>query len=385
MPFTNRIRLPFMTNKAQFPTERNVFRRADGSTKVLSAVVRNTYQLLTDYLPEKWHKRLVIALNHDDVTIENDHYLGGITLDADYSIDWLEFQNYPVAQGTTTVEVTPFDATNSNCQTCEQALQISLKDDSFNTTLNEGTTHTLDVAQNDSICCYPALFEVVSFNTDFIQSASFTGNILSVTLNPATADGNSIKVVTYRVTCPDGSYDEADVYANINGTEAVCNPPGQPTILVNNFTGGSSGWPASVPPSSTYDWAVVLASNPSVILSSGNTDALTAAYTGLTAGTDYIFIVNSNCGGGQRSATVSQPFTTPAVPASNSCGKFLIYPSGISTPTNLTYKDCAGSIQTITIVPFFSTEICMLQKLPGVPDTFTAVGGGLSYDYLGLC
>lgn len=380
----NRIRLPFITNKAQFPTARNVFRRADGSTQVLSAVVRNTYQLTTDYLPEKWHKRLVIALNHDEVRIENDIYLGGVAIDAEYSIDWLEFKDYPVAQGSTTIQVTPFDATNSNCQTCEQATQLSLEDDTFPTDVLEDTTRTLDVLANDNICCYPANPEVVWFNTDFLTAASFISGVLSITVKEETGTADNVKLVTYRVNCADGSYDEADVLGDVVGTLTACNPPGQPVVVNNYYNGGLTEWPDASPVPDSYDWKVVLASNPSIVLSSGNTDSNFASYTGLSDGTQYIFIVNSNCGNGNLSSTQMVNFTTPGIPSSASCGNYEIYPSGISGSSNLTYKDCSGSLQTTTITPFTVRQICMLQTAPGLPDTFDS-SGGISYNYLGIC
>lgn len=387
MPFTNRIRLPFITNKAQFPTERNVFRRADGSTKVLSSVVRNTYQLTTDYLPEKWHKRLVIALSHDSVTVENEIYLGGIVLDADYSIDWQEFLNYPVAQANTTIQVTPFDATNSNCQTCEQATQLSLVDDKYPGIVEEGNNPTTNVLVNDSICCYPSTAELVSFNTDFLTSATLSpdGN-LTITLKPVTGSGTDVKVATYRVTCPDGSYDEADVFADIEGSAVACNPPGNPVVYNVTYNSVSISWPAASPVPDSYLWKIVLASNPSIILGSGTTDSLFAVSVGLSPGTDYIFVLNSSCGGGAMSSTLTLPFSTlDPDPEQNNCGKYEFYRPGNMGASNISYKDCDGNFQTQTITAFSIFTVCMLESAPGVPDDSFATSGGIAYEYIGPC
>lgn len=75
MPYKNRIRLPIMFTKPQFPTERNVFRLADGSSKVLSVIIRNTFEGSTDQLPEDWHRKLVVAMSHDEITIENERLM----------------------------------------------------------------------------------------------------------------------------------------------------------------------------------------------------------------------------------------------------------------------------------------------------------------------
>src|SRR6187549_2999416 len=141
MPYRNRIRLPIMFCKPQFPMERNTFRLADGSSKVLSVVIRNTYEGKTDQLPEDWHRKLVIALAHDEVSIENERLLSNVTLNGDYGIDWQDFLQYPIAQANFQVQVTPFNATNSNCQTCEEMSQVVCVDDTTDEVWEEGSTN----------------------------------------------------------------------------------------------------------------------------------------------------------------------------------------------------------------------------------------------------
>ena len=103
--FKNRVRLPIYTRTAQFPTEANRFRLANGVKKTLSVVIRKTYELVTDYMNESMHQRLVIALNHDEVAIEGDKYIGNLTLDNAYEIEWPDFLDYPLGQGKTIIEV----------------------------------------------------------------------------------------------------------------------------------------------------------------------------------------------------------------------------------------------------------------------------------------
>src|SRR5687767_11228562 len=97
MPFRNRIRLPFYLTRPQFPRESNVFRRADGSTKVQSVIIRKVFEGETDKLPKEIHERFIVALSHDDVTIEGKYLATGVSMDGDYEIDWLKFLDFPLA------------------------------------------------------------------------------------------------------------------------------------------------------------------------------------------------------------------------------------------------------------------------------------------------
>src|SRR5688572_6045204 len=161
MPFANRIRLPLFASTAQFPTEATRFRKANGATQTLSVVVRKTYNITTDYMGELMHQKLVIALNHDIVTIEGDRYIGGIAVDGEYAIEWPEFLDFPLGQAKVLVQATPFDATNSNCQTCDVLTQLNLVDDDIGP-IDEDNTFALNVFLNDEICCFPVTAEVVS-------------------------------------------------------------------------------------------------------------------------------------------------------------------------------------------------------------------------------
>jgi hypothetical protein len=181
MAFKNRIRLPLYAKQPQFPAEATRFRLADGTTKTLSVFIRKIYQIETDYLTEQQHQRLVIALNHDDVKIEGERYIGGVAIDGDYRIDWVDFLDYPVAKGSVQVTVTPFDFTNSNCQTCEQASQLSLVDDDAGE-VEEGTPKDVDVFANDNICCYPVTAEITWFDTGYFTSVTINADTGIVTL-----------------------------------------------------------------------------------------------------------------------------------------------------------------------------------------------------------
>lgn len=155
MPFQNRIRLPFYLRAPQWPATSNVFRRADGSLKVLSAVVRKTYEGETDYMPEAWHERLRIALMHDNVQIEGQKLVGKVALEGEgYEVEWQRFQDYPTAKANFTIQVGDYNFSNDNCQTCEEAMQLSLTDDSAGAR-DEGDSFDVNVAANDTVFLQP--------------------------------------------------------------------------------------------------------------------------------------------------------------------------------------------------------------------------------------
>src|SRR5688500_4747561 len=97
MAFTNRVRLPFKLHKPQFVETREDYRKANGETKTLSVVIRKVYEGVTDDMSEKLHERLKIALAHDNVVVEGDRYVGVITQEADYQIEWSDFLSRPIA------------------------------------------------------------------------------------------------------------------------------------------------------------------------------------------------------------------------------------------------------------------------------------------------
>lgn len=390
--FKNRIRLPFYLSKPQFPVEKNVFRKADGSTKLLSAVVRNTYTGKTDQLPEDWHRKLVIALTHDEVTIEDNRLLKDVVLDGDYAIEWQDFLNYPLAQSEFIVQVTPFDATNSNCQSCSEISQIDLVDDTTDVVWDEGTTniYPFSILDNDTICCFPFIVEIVSFNTDYFDSVTVdNAGILTATVKDPVPIIDGLLIATYRVTCANGQYDEANVYGNITGTSTECVPV---TGLVgtqdeNDGTVYNFQWIEPVPaPSVGYDWDLYLASDLGAVIQSGNVPTgNTLDLTGLTEGTQYVFIIYSKCAEGV-STGVTNNFTTP-VPESELCGRFLVsHLPPFFTTADYSYMDCFGVIQNVTVAGIDERELCMMISAGGTTPTFFATGSAyVTYTYMSLC
>lgn len=383
MPFRNKIRLPLYIKTPQFPTEANRFRLSDGTSKTLSVTIRKTWELQTDYMGELTHQRLVIALNHDTVTIEGDKYMGGVSVDGDYEISWPDFLDYPLGQAAVKIQVTPFDMTNSNCQTCEEASQLSAVDDDAGE-IDEGEAKEVDVFANDNICCFPVTAEIVSFASGYLDSATIdaaTGIATLTAKNPANSVGNII-LATYRVTCPDGSYDEADIYGSIAGSEPECEQPGG--IGVDTVSAPPPpytvtviwGTPVVDPPGG-YEWQLFEMQTPGTPVQTGTSVGKTVVLTGLSGTTDYGFYVRSVCADGVFSPYTELLFLTPDSPEGSDCGKFIISADD-GTVDGVTFyysfMDCSGNIVTHGITNLATKEECMLMDSSNTPIYFEATG-----------
>lgn len=381
MSFHNRIRLPFYIRQPQYPTERNVFRKADGSSQVLSSVVRNTYQGITDYLPEDWHKKLIIALAHDTVNIENERYLTNIVLDSDYSIEWQEFKDYPVAQAKFTVQVTPFNASNSNCNTCEDYNQLSLVDDDLGT-LAQGAVLSSNVLTNDSIVCSPFTTSIVSWNTTYLVAAPTISSVgvLAFTVKPSVAAANDILVATYRVTCGDGSYDEANVYSDFTGSAAGCNPPSALLVSAITNTTATVSWNAASPVPAGYTWELYDTLNLGTPLQSGTVVTSPKNLTGLVAGGSYLFVISSDCGSSSVQIAFSATGTTTG------CGSFSFFYSDEITAASISYINCNGQMVNQPVIQSQTITFCALINTGSTtPYYFTTTALDPVVTYLGLC
>ena len=388
--FKNRIRLPFYLSKPQFPVERNVFRKADGSSKLLSAVIRNTYEGKTDQLPEDWHRKLIVALTHDSVTVEDARLLTDVVIDGDYSIEWQDFLQYPVAQSTFTIQTTPFNASNSNCQTCDEISQISLVDDTTATVWAEGTTNEFPdlITANDTICCYPFTIIITTFNTLYFDSVTVAPNgTLTVVVKASVPNLSNVFVATYRVTCENGGYDEADVYGNISGTSTVC-PPATGLLVALDPTNGTIATVIWVQPSPglTYQWQLFLTSDLFTPVQTGTVisdDELNI--TGLTPGGSYTFVIYTDCGGGSLSTPVTTGFSTP-VTGNAACGNFRVIFFYEGTIFTYTYFDCAADVVNVNVSVTSVEYRCMLMDpATQVPILFVTNGGNITYEYVDLC
>lgn len=398
MPYRNRIRLPIMFCKPQFPVERNVFRLANGVTKVQSAIIRKTFEGKTDQLPESWHQKLVIALSHDTVNIENERLLSGVTLDGEYQIDHQDFLQYPIAQANFNVQVTPFNATNSNCQTCEGMSQIVLVDDTTDEVWEEGSTNEFPdvLTDNDSICCAPYVVTLEWWNTTYFSSVTVTpeGVLTATVIDPAPVV-DDVRIAAYRVTCESGAYDTADVYGNITGSDVdFCPPPGGEGMLYvptgNSTTAEIQLDAIPIPaPAGGILYELFLTSDLATVIQSGQFPGGfgNLTLTGLTAGLSYTICAKSDCGAYDYSLPVCIEFTITSF-ASEVCGNFTVtyLPNVDDAPQSVSYMDCGGGIQNLPLPVASEQEICMLITAGSeTPIYFVASSIDISINYTGLC
>lgn len=382
MAFKNRIRLPFYVTRPQFPTESNVFRLANGTRKTLSAIVLKTYEGETENLPKEIHERLVIALKHDDVTVEGRYYLGGISLDGDYDIDWLKFLDYPLAKAAFKVQVTPFNYSNDNCQTCEEVSQVVCVDDNIGS-IGENETHNVAVLENDSICCSPVEISLVTYNTDYLDSCIVSGNEIIIHTKEELVTQNNVTIVTYRAQCPNGNYDEANIIADIAGSIEECLSPANLAVGTITDTSAQATWTAPSPAPDGYHWELYLLSDLITPVSTGDTADLFVNLSVLSAGTQYRFFVRSTCDN-ESSNYVNTDFTTSQEPDQEDCGQYLLENNSLGF-ANVSYIDCNGNYQNVIIQTGQSSVICALQNSPGDPVEIFDQNGNVSISYIGLC
>lgn len=367
MPFLNRIRLPLYLKTPQFPTEANRFRLSNGESKTLSVTIRKNYTVATDYMSQTMHQRLVVALNHDTVNIEGDRYVGGVVVDGDYEIAWPDFLDYPLGQAGVKIQVTPFDMTNDNCQTCEEMTQLSLVDDDAGE-MDEGVDNVINVFVNDNICCFPITAEITWFNTAYLLDVFIdaNGNVTLITKDVA-ADVGSIVMATYRVTCPGGVYDEADIYGSINGSSPVCEQPGGIGIDIISAPPPpfdvTIEWTTPVAdPALGYEWQLFEMQSPGAPVQTGTTLIKQVVLSVPNPATDYGFYVRTVCSEGVYSLYTELLFTTPSS-ATSFCGSFTVTcDDGTVDPNvyNFSFMDCAGDIQNYSIINLQTKEYCML-------------------------
>lgn len=384
--FKNRVRLPFYLKQPQWPTERNTFRKSNGVTKVLSVVIRNTYQGVTDQMTKEFHEKLVIALSHDDVTIEGDRLDSGVVLSGDYQVEWNDFIDNPLGAASFQVEVTPYDVTNDNCQTCEEATQLELGDDTFPYALDEGESACLDAFANDSICCSPIVAEIVYINPAFVDSATInlydSGQLCLVIKNPAPS-GTNVKLATYRVTCPNGGYDEADVYGSINGSEPSCEAPSD--LVYDSSYGWITFTPSPSSPADGYDYYIFNSDNLGTPIFTGNVSAGPIILPALSPGSTYVISIVSVCNQDIfYSESVNLEFTVPG--ESTMCGSFTLTnldPFGPVPVVLVTYIDCNGNNANSAVRS--TQNICALTDGDGNPFFLTYYDGSLSVVNNGPC
>lgn len=403
MAFINRIRLPLQIDSPQFPEDKDTFRFADGTIKTLSVVIHKEYELITDNLPPKIHERIKVALAHDNLEFEGEFYIGGAAQEGQYDIAYPNFMRRQRGQGTTKIRVTPYDATNSNCGTCETYQQINANDDNVGT-LTENETIDVAVLYNDSICCDPFSITIVTFNTDYLASCTVIGNVLRLTTKTGLTTQNNVILATYRVMCDgNGMFDEANVIGNITGTVEGCLSPLAVTpTLIGQTTARFDITPPDPAPACGYNYILYEAQTPGVPIAEGTTPDLELIFHGLASNTDHKLYVQGNCCDDLVSNFVEVDFTT--LPPSGggggdetTCGRYdLSFTDPEGQPGSyiqIQYKNCFGNLTGDTILNGQTMSRCLQQMGEGNPTvlevTFYTGGGdtpvNVNYLYTAPC
>ncbi|MBK7885133.1 MAG: fibronectin type III domain-containing protein [Chitinophagaceae bacterium] len=325
----NKVRLPIHIARPQLKTEQSIYSRSNGKINILKAVKKKEYEAETENLTEDIHEKIDIALDHDEVHITSKHYTGGIRKTGDYEIEWIKFLDYPLGKAQFKVLVTPYLVRNDNCEVCEPLPQIDAVDDVFPDDLLIGEEYEIDVKANDTFCCSPVTFSIVSFNETYLESANINDDgILTIVVKADAPDEDNVELVVYKAECPNGIFDTAIVRGNVeDGETDLCAAPTDLSVDEVTETTASLSWTRVLPtPAGLYDWELYdddnnLIASDTGVWNPGST--ILIVINGLDANTHYDFRVRSNCGEGNYSTWVTDDFTT-------------LPPPGNITPT------CAG-------------------------------------------
>jgi hypothetical protein len=118
IPTTNYIRLPLYLKEPIISSTKNVYVRSDGSRKLLSARLAKKYKAFVDNVTEEAHQNIVVALNHDQITLTPENLTNGIQVrfEDEYNNNFPEImQNVSVWSADFSIFETPFNNFNSNC------------------------------------------------------------------------------------------------------------------------------------------------------------------------------------------------------------------------------------------------------------------------------
>lgn len=370
MPFVNRYRLPFNLRRPQYQDEKEVFRKANGETVVLSSIVRKQYEGVTDYMPDKLHERLKIALSHELVAVEGEKYFGSVVQDGGYEIAYPDFLDYPLAPAKFNVNVTPYNASASNCGSCEEYSQVVTEDDDIGT-IGEDETVIVPILYNDAICCSPFDISLVTFNSTYLDSCTIIGNTLQIHTKTGIPIQNDVVLATYRVTCENGMYDEANIIADVEGTVVGCLNVIDTTV--DSITASTArGFWTNPGGAISFNWVYALLVSPGIAIETGSTTPadMEVFMSGLTPNTSYRFCVQSVCGEGDVGEYNCFDFTTEPAAEDEFCGQYT-FTFNQSCPDpykgSVTYLDCDDTFQIVQVFSFVPVSRCLRQTSPGVP------------------
>lgn len=387
MAFVNRTRLPFKLTRPQFDEQRDIFTKANGQIVVLNSIVRKKYEGETDLWPEKLHDRFKIALSHDHVTIEGERYVGEVVQEGDYTINWSEPLDYPIAKAQFFVFRTPFDASNTNCGGCADFVQVVANDDIIPYDVPESHQISMNPLANDDVCCEPVAISLVTANSTYVASVIIVPETNSLVINtqPSFVSQSNVILVTYRVQCGNGQYDDANIIANMVGSaQPECLQATSLAVIAITSTTLHFDWTAPTPaPAGGYQYELHLGTNLGVPVESGTTADTQVAFGNLDPESPYRLYIRSDCGSGNFSNWQYIDTQTNSEDLPPICGRYRVRRTISSIAPPYRYYDCNGEEQ-FKLSSFNFEEVCMLQSSPGTPVYF--VGGQfIVIEYVGPC
>lgn len=79
-----RMWMPIMARKPSYGQKDSIYEKLNGERVVMYAAVTKEYECESDYIPEEWHRKLVIALSCDETYIDGER----LTKSDKYDINW---------------------------------------------------------------------------------------------------------------------------------------------------------------------------------------------------------------------------------------------------------------------------------------------------------
>jgi hypothetical protein len=117
--YYNEVRLFFYLRHPELKASESVYRKSTGDYVKLSAIMENIWEGLVDFGNKDFHRRLFVALGHDDFQISpNESAFAQFMKDGEYAIKWEKSGGFVLdsAPATFTVKESPFHNFNSNCK-----------------------------------------------------------------------------------------------------------------------------------------------------------------------------------------------------------------------------------------------------------------------------
>ncbi len=111
----NKLWFPMYTYKSGYPEDRKIYLKSNKSYKLLKASIEKEWEAFVNYMPDKIHDRIVVAMAHDNVYFLNATINDFVFKKDAYDIDWDDNVLVDVATAKFHVEH-QFAGRNSNCE-----------------------------------------------------------------------------------------------------------------------------------------------------------------------------------------------------------------------------------------------------------------------------